>query len=194
MKSRDELDRFHDYDINLSSRTIWLGGDSEGEDEGYITFRTAEKIIKNLVFLEEINKDPITILMNTPGGDVDAGFAIYDAIDKSNCHITIRSYRAESMGSIILQAADHRVMTPKSKLMIHIGSLGFSENHAKIVYKWIEQTKKDDRAAEQILLKKIKEKKPKFTSKMLKEMLEYDTYLTPRQAITYNLIDEIYGE
>jgi len=101
-----------------------------------------EYFIKGIHVLEQASPEKsITIMMNNPGGDWYHGMAIYDAITSSTCPVTIRVYgQAMSMGSIILQAADYRVMMPNSRFMIHYGYSGFS-SHTKTSERWAEECK-----------------------------------------------------
>src|SRR5271166_6582243 len=113
---KDDVDRFHDYSIHIPSRTIFMGTENLSEtdfEESGVDTSMAERQIKNLHLLDSISKDEITILMNNIGGDVIHGMAIYDAIRSCQSHITIKVLgHAMSMGSIILQAADERLMLP----------------------------------------------------------------------------------
>jgi hypothetical protein len=119
------------------------------------------------------------------------------------------------MGSIILQAADQRVMTRHSRIMIHYGNFGMHQ-HTKIVYKWANETKKFDQIMEDIYLDKIgdrkitlekyltligkeleipqgnaKNKKVLIGRKELQEMLNFDTIIDAETALELNLIDKI---
>jgi ATP-dependent protease ClpP protease subunit len=127
------------------------------ESETGVDHLMAEFFIKGMHALEVKNKKPITILMNNPGGDWYHGMAIYDAIKCSQCHCTIRVYgHAMSMGSIILQAADRRIMMPNSRFMIHYGYDG-KLGHAKIVYKWADEGKRVNWEMENIYLDRMLE-------------------------------------
>lgn len=191
-KAKDDLDKFHDYGISVSTRTIVLG--SFGTDEeGHITSETAENFIKNLHLLSH-SKDEITVIINTPGGDVASGLAIYDCINTCSSFVTGIVYKAESMGAVITQACDKRLIMPNGSFMYHKGSLGFSDAHRSTAYKWIEKAKYDDRVCDGIIFNKIKERKPKFTKLEFSDLIEHDKWFTPNQAIQYNLIDEIYGQ
>ena len=89
--------------------------------------------IKNIRALEKKSQDPITIHMNSIGGEWSDGMAIYDAISLSKCYVTIIVYgQAESMSSIILQAADERIITPNSYFMIHYGSSDASGDYLNV--------------------------------------------------------------
>jgi ATP-dependent protease ClpP protease subunit len=156
----------------------------------------AEMFIKNLHMLEVVNKEPITIIMNNIGGDEFDGMAIYDAIRASECQVTIKvSGNAMSMGSIILQAADVRLMYPHAKFMIHYGTpvLVNSEGSAQNNYRWIEESKKFDKMMEDLFLSKIHKKIPDFKLSSLRKLLEFDTILGAEEALRYNFIDGIIG-
>ena len=71
--------------------------------------------------------------MNSIGGEWSDGMAIYDAISLSKCYVTIIVYgQAESMSSIILQAADEKIITPNSYFMIHYGSSDASGDYLNV--------------------------------------------------------------
>jgi ATP-dependent protease ClpP protease subunit len=83
----------------------------------------ATTFIKNIRHLDSIKNEPILIHMHSLGGNWGDGMAIYDAIKVSRSHVTVVTYgQAESMSSIILQAADVRIMMPNSYFMCHYGS------------------------------------------------------------------------
>ena len=71
--------------------------------------------IKNIRALEIKSDKPIIIHMQSVGGEWSDGMAIYDAISMCRCHVTMIAYgQAESMSSIIFQAADTRLITPNT--------------------------------------------------------------------------------
>ena len=68
--------------------------------------------------------------MLSVGGEWDSGMAIYDAINMCQSYVTIIAYgQASSMSSIVLQAADKRVMTPSAHFMLHYGSVDCGGDH-----------------------------------------------------------------
>lgn len=108
----------HEFGINPSTREIWLSPINNGEDD--VDAQLAERLIKNIRILESANDKPILIHMACGGGDISYGLAIYDAIERSQCYITILVYGlASSMSSVILQGADYRVLMPHSHVFIH---------------------------------------------------------------------------
>lgn len=158
MPTRD-LDKWFDLNVDPDMRTLYMGSAGYSQDDGEtgVDHFMAEYLIKGMHSLESKNKKPITIIMNNPGGDWYHGMAIYDAIKSSPCECTIKVYgHAMSMGSIILQAADRRIMMPNARFMIHYGYDGKS-GHAKIVYKWADEGKRINWEMENIYLEKMLE-------------------------------------
>ena len=193
--TKDEIDRFHDYSIHLPTRTLYMGSennDSESGESG-CDGAMAERVVKNLHILDTLSAEPITILMNNIGGDEYHGFAIYDAIKACRSHVTIKVLgHAMSMGSIILQAADERVMAPTSRQMIHYGTWGVYD-HAKTTQKWAKEGEKIDLWMERMYLGKIHDKNPKFTLRGIRTMLDHDTFLTAEESVELGLADSVLG-
>lgn len=193
--NRDDIDKFHDVGLYLPTRTLYIG--SEGVDESGeagVDFEMAKVAIKNLHILDSINKDPITILMNNPGGNTYHGLSIYDAIKGCKSHVTIVVFgHAMSCGSIILQAADERVMAANAVQMIHYGS-GSASGHSKTFEKLGQEEARLNQQMESIYLLKIKEKNPTFTLSKLKKLLDHDTFLTAQQSVELGLADRVKTE
>ena len=121
----DTISDVHGYGLDVKNREIYLHGyiANTDEDPG-VEYRMATSFYKNIRMLDALSRDPIIIHMHSIGGNWSDGMAIYDAITLSRSYVTIVAYgQAESMSSIILQAADKRVMTPNSYFMLHYGSL-----------------------------------------------------------------------
>lgn len=194
--NRDDIDKFHDYGIYVPHRTIYMGSENVSEEnEGGVNALMAERNIKNLMILDGLSEEPITIIMNNIGGDVNHGLAIYDAVKSCRSHVTIKVFgHAMSMGSIILQAADERVMAPNSSQMIHYGTMSIDEKHARTAYKIAEENKRIDKWMEIMYLEKIREKNPRFQLTSLKRLLDHDTFLTAQQSLELGLADKILGD
>jgi ATP-dependent Clp protease protease subunit len=129
--------------------------------------------------------------MNNLGGYVFHGMAIYDAIKKCRSHITIiGTGQVMSMGSLILQAADKRVLTPSAVMMIHHG-YDHHDNHIKTIRNWVKFGEKFDEILNDIYFKKIKEKNSDFNRKKLDKLLDFDTILLASEAVSLGLADEI---
>jgi len=126
----DAISDIHSYGLDVKNREIYLHGYvcNADEDPG-VEYRMATNFYKNIRLLDTINNDPVIIHMHSIGGNWNDGMAIYDAITLSKSYVTIIAYgQAESMSSIVLQAADKRVMTPSSYFMCHFGSSGYAGN------------------------------------------------------------------
>lgn len=134
------VDAIHDKWIDLESRQMWIHGidvsgpEYEGEEPG-VEYMMATKVIKNLLALKEAStEDRVIIHMQTIGGEYDHGMAIYDVIKSMPYHVTIIAYAfARSMSSIILQAADRRVMMPNCYFMFHWGDLTLSDTANAVI-------------------------------------------------------------
>ena len=102
------------YEKILKTRSILLSGE--------INKDSADKFIKDLLVLEAESNDPVKVFINSPGGDVDAGFAIYDMVRFVSCPvIMIGMGLIASAASLILLAvpAERRVGLPNSSYLIH---------------------------------------------------------------------------
>lgn len=194
--NRDDVDKLYDYDIYIPTRTIYMGSVQSTIEEGEsgVEAVMAERIVKALLLLDQKN-EPITIVMNNPGGDWYHGMAIYDAIKACQSHITIKVYgMAMSMGGVILQAGDKRVMMPNAKFMMHYGTMGIGVVHSKIFSKWAEENDKINLDMEQMFLEKMMIKNPQAKLHSLKKMLDYDTILTAAETVEIGLADEVFSE
>lgn len=131
MRPNNNIDQIHNYNIDIRSREIFLHSYLEcGDEEGGIDYRSATLLHKNLRYLTSLSHDPIIIHMHIPGGEWSDCMSMYDAISLSECPIGIVVYsRAESSGSIILQAADLRIMMPNSYMLIHYGFTSLETEH-----------------------------------------------------------------
>jgi len=194
--NRDDIERYHDYGIYVPHRKIYSGSETYGDDdESGVDGLMAERLTKNINILESLSSEPIVITLNSPGGDWNHGMNMYDSIKAAKSHITVLVQgMAMSMGAVILQAADERVVSPSAKIMVHYGTMGIGETHAKIFEKWAEESKKINAEMERILLEKIHEKHPNFSLKKLKDMLNFDTILSAREAVDLGLADKILGD
>ncbi len=102
------------YDRLLKTRSLFLSGE--------INKDSADKLIKDLVVLEAEGNDPVRIFINSPGGDVDAGFAIFDMVRFVSCPVTMVGMGlVASAAALILLAvpAERRVGLPNSSYLIH---------------------------------------------------------------------------
>jgi len=129
-QKHDIIEEIHEYNIMLDTREIFLYGESDSEacDSG-IDFRMANKFLKNLRLLESSGDNPIIIHQYSTGGEWHSGMSIYDMIHSSSCHIIfIMHGTACSMGSIVPQAADTKIIMPNCIFMVHDGYTGINSD------------------------------------------------------------------
>ena len=166
---------------HLMNRCIFLSGDINSD--------MANDFLSELLFLEQDN-DPITIYINSPGGEVNAGLMIYDAIQGSNLKIDmICTGRAASMAAVILAAGQkgRRYIFPHSKVMIHepliANGVGGSATSIKNISESILETKE---IVNGILAK--------HTGKSIEEINDatgFDNYMDAKEAIKFGICDHI---
>lgn len=187
----DQLSDFFDYNLYLKTRTIYSSSMSMVNDEESGTdFQMADNMIKCLHILDQ-SPGEITIIHNNPGGDWYHCLAIYDAIKLCENPTTIKVFGyGMSAGSVILQAADTRLVAPNARIMIHYGT-GGGYGHSVDAVNWGEEHIKQMRLLEDLYLERIKEKFPRFTRKKIKDLLKNDTILTAQETVDLGLADEI---
>jgi ATP-dependent Clp protease protease subunit len=154
--------------------------------DGEVTSRMAGDLSKALHILEAVG-EPITIHINTPGGDMGAGLAMYDRIRACKPKVTIIGEgEVMSMGACVLQAADHRLLSPNATVLIHTGctstGMGLPEDTLRIATAY----KKTSDTVYSILAHHMK-----LSRKDMLEKFRYDTFLTARQAVKLGLADGI---
>lgn len=172
------------YDIFsrlLNDRVIFLS------DE--VNDATASLIVAQMLYLESVDPDKdIAFYINSPGGSVTAGMAIYDTMQFVKCDVsTICLGMAASMGAFLLAAGTpgKRIALPHSEIMIH-QPLGGSQGQASDVL-----------IRTQLLLrtkKTLNELLAKHTGRSIEEIerdTDRDNFMTAEQALAYGLIDRI---
>lgn len=172
---------FDIYSRLLKERIIFLSGP--------VTDGMANTVIAQLLFLEhEDSKKDITMYVNTPGGSVTAGLAIYDTMQHVKCHVsTVCVGMAASMGAVLL-AAGHpgkRFALPNSEILMHqvMGGTQGQASDIEISARHILKTK--DRL-NQILVRHT----GKPHSKIEKDT-DRDFYLSAEEAKEYGVVDAI---
>lgn len=204
------IDEIQIYNIDIANFNIFLVGeektydDEEGEYmEPGVEYQMATRLIKNLGILSGENpKRPILIHMKTCGGHWEEGMAIYDAIAACPNPITILSYtHARSMSSLILQAADKRVLMPHSYFLFHEGALELSGTNKGVLAnaEWIKEVIAPTMLK---IYSGVLERAGKFSGwspdriqQMLRENMDKkeDVILTAWEAVEWGFADEVFG-
>ena len=172
------------YDIYsrlLKDRSIFLGGEIDDD--------TANLVVAQMLFLEMEDPDAdIMLYINSPGGSVSAGMAIYDTMHYLKCEVsTLCVGLAASMGAFLLAAGakGKRKALSHAEIMIH-QPLGGARGQATDIQIQAEQILKIKKTMNELLAQN--------TGKPLKTIerdVERDHYMTADEALSYGLIDEI---
>ena len=175
---------FDIYSRLLRDRIVFLG------DE--VTDATASLVVAQLLFLEaEDPKKDISLYINSPGGSVSAGLAIYDTMKFIKCDVsTICIGMAASMGAFLLAGGTKgkRMILPNSEVMIHqpLGGARGQATEIRIAAEHILRTKER--------LNKILAENTGKPIEVIEADTERDNWLTAEQALEYGLVDSIVHE
>ena len=173
------------YDIYsrlLKDRIVFLGGEVDDD--------SANLIVAQLLFLEADDPDKdISLYINSPGGSVTAGMAIYDTMQYIKCDVsTICIGMAASMGAFLLAAGakGKRRALPNSEIMIH-QPLGGAQGQASDIEIQATQILKTKEKLNAILAKNTSQKIEK-----IKKDTDRDFYMSAEEAKAYGIIDKIF--
>ena len=173
------------YDIYsrlLKDRIVFLGGEIDDD--------TANLVVAQLLFLEMEDPDSdISLYINSPGGSVTAGMAIYDTMQYIKPQVrTVCVGMAASMGAFLLMAGEKgkRLALPNAEVMIHqpLGGAQGQATDVAIRAEWLMKTKK-----------KMISMMAEMTGQPLKKIqadVERDYFMSAEEALDYHIIDEIY--
>ena len=172
------------YDIFsrlLSDRIIFLGEE--------VTDASASSIVAQMLFLEAQDPDKdIQFYINSPGGSVSAGFAIYDTMQYIQCDVSTICIRlAASFGAFLLAggAKGKRIALPNAEIMIHqpLGGAQGQASDIEITAREILKTKRE--------LYEILSVHSGVPVKKIEKDADRDYWLSAREAKDYGLIDEV---
>lgn len=171
------------YDIYsklLKERIIFI--------EGEINDEKANLIVSELLYLDSISNDDINIYINSPGGSITAGMAIYDTMNyiKSDC-VTIGIGLCASMAAFLLSSGTRgkRCSLNNTEIMIHepLGGVNGQATEIKIVAERILKIKKK--------LNVILSRNTKKSLSKIEKDVERDYYMDSDKALKYGIIDKI---
>lgn len=178
-----EADGERSYDIFsrlLKERIIFISGE--------INDVLANSVIASLLYLDSIGHEDISIYINSPGGSVSAGMAIYDTMNFISSDVsTICVGIAASMGAFLLSSGcqGKRYVLPNADIMIH-QPLGGAEGQATDI-----KIASDRIVSLRNRLNKILAKNTKQSLKKIEKDTERDYFLDAQEAVTYGLVDDI---
>ena len=181
------------YSRLMKDRIIMLNGPVEDH--------MANVIVAQMLYLESTNPDKeINLYINSPGGAVTAGLAIYDTMQYIKCDVrTIVMGQACSMGSFLAQAgtAGKRVVLPESRTMIHrvssgtpgtSGSVHVQELQFEDAKRHFEESQKVNKRLTELYVKHNTKGK---TYEELFETMKFDTFLTANEAVENGFADKV---
>jgi ATP-dependent Clp protease, protease subunit len=184
------------YDIfsrMLKDRVVFLNGGVHTE--------MSHAIIAQMLFLESEDPDrEIFFYINSPGGEVSAGLAIYDCMQFIKCDVrTIVMGQACSMGSFLAQAgtAGKRMVLPESRTMIHrvssgtpgtSGSVHIQDLQFEDAKRSFDEAKRVNQRLTELYVKHNSKGK---TFDDMSEAMKFDTYLSAQEAVNFGLADEV---
>ena len=181
LDSNSGNERYYDiYSRLLNDRIIFITGE--------ITNELSNLVVSELLYLNSLSDEDIYLYINSPGGSVSAGLAIYDTMNYIKCDVsTIAIGTAASMGSFLLAAGTKgkRYALTNSEIMIH-EVLGGTEGQASVIKMQAERIIK--------LRDKMNKLLAKLTGNTYKKICndtKNDYFMSAEEALKYGLIDKI---
>ena len=183
IEKTDRGERAYDiYSRLLEDRIVFLSGE--------IDDAMADTVVAQLIFLESVADDKdITIYINSPGGSVTAGMAIYDTMNYIKCDVsTVCIGLAASMGAFLVSSGTKgkRYSLPNSEIMIH-QPLGGFRGQASDIMIHAENIQKTKEKLNQILAQNT----GKDYEQVVKDT-DRDNFMSAEEALEYGLIDKIF--
>src|SRR4051794_32517266 len=186
MQLQDDQENPVPFEIEISRRLL---GQRRVMLTGPIDGRLAERVCAQFLVLEAEQPDePVTLYLNSPGGEVDAGFAIYDTMRALQCDVaTVCMGFAASIAQFLLCGGTKgmRAAYAHSRILMH-QPLGSVEGYAVDVAIQAEQFTR----ARHVMAELIAEHTGQSVEQVLKDG-ERDRWFTPEEARAYGMIDEI---
>ncbi len=174
----DENGRKDIFSINLENRIVLLTGEIEDE--------MASSVISQLLYLDSENQEKISMYINSPGGSVSAGLAIYDTMKTLKSPVsTICLGRAASMAAVILSggAKGERIALTHSEIMIHQPSGGMTgpAEDIQIAASHIQRIRGE--------LNRILSDNCEKTVKEIQKATDRDCWMSADEAIEFGIVD-----
>jgi ATP-dependent Clp protease protease subunit len=176
--SKEFLKLVSDHNVDVADKVVYMCGDVD--ENLYI------ELVQNLELIRKANPDTnaldgVTIYLSTYGGDVYYGFAIYDYLKLVASNLKIVCIGpVMSAGTLILQAADERVMMPHSYLLVHFG-LEINENQQTR-----HQHEQLTRQIKQVLVDRCSAK-----AQTVKKWFGKESYFDNKRALSVGLVDRV---
>ena len=180
----DDADKLKSFDLDsclLQERTLFLGTEVSSE--------SSNSMVKQLLYLESKDaKKPITLYINTPGGSIVDGMAVYDTIRRISCPVhAVVSGMAASMGSVILSGCEkgHRSIMRHGEVLLH-QPLGGARGPATDIQISAQRILK----MKETLLRVLAENCGQKYEKLLEDC-DRDYWLDADESLAYGIVDKI---
>lgn len=190
----DTIDNFHEWGLYPPTRTVQFP--YLGDEDCDINQSSVNMVMANLHILESMdNTQPITLLLNSYGGDVFQSLGLYDFIRSLQSEVYIQTIGACMSGAtLILQAGDKRIISENCTFMMHIGESSYSD-HSHNVRNWVDYEKSVvEPKMREIYASRLKRKareSDRQLNKRIDKLLERDTILNADKVIELGLADEV---
>lgn len=193
-KLTDKLESIIELGADLEKRVIYLYGDVDGE--------MSKKALAALSLLDR-QKGPITVVIDSPGGDEYEGWAIIDAFCQARQKVLTIGYgQVMSMAAALLQMGDERRMAPCARFMIHPGSQNLGDAHSNVVIAAGKEQEINNRRYSLLFSDRIiamGKRRPdvwpkghgELAASVYRMSLE-ETFLSADEALQYGFIDAIH--
>jgi ATP-dependent protease ClpP protease subunit len=200
-----DISSIHNYNIDPINREVYLHSHiNDGEEEGGVDYRSSVTFEKNLRYLNLLSLEPILVHMHLPGGDWQDCLGMYDAIEASKAKVIILAYaKAESSSSVLLQAADLRILMPNTNVMIHYGFFSLDGEHSKAAASSIQWNEREcdkmvdvftDRCMNSSIYKEKNWKRMMAKKHIISQLSnKCDWILTSEEAVRYGFADGVLG-
>jgi ATP-dependent protease ClpP protease subunit len=181
---RDALDRYHEHGIHIPTRTITLDGEINHESTG--------RFLRNLHILQQDGNTAINIHINSEGGVVQYALAMYDAIRLCPVQVVARVVgTCESAATVILQAADFRVIRQNTLVMYHAGTVGQPEmGPAEAATSFMHELRVGKKADDIVFLA-VKNQRPRLSRHRFDTAVARGLYLSGDDIIEWGLADDL---
>ena len=165
-------------DVNIPLRKIYMIGAIE------------ESTVAGLApLLDAFDRDPkpLDIVICSAGGSVEAGIAIYGMVRQVRSHVTMTGFgQVQSMASIIMQAADHRILEESCRFMIHDGTVESPETELQKHITRAKETEIVNNWCNNILVTRSR-----LSLKKITELSSRETYMSAAEAVKLGFADEV---
>ena len=180
-ESAEGINRFDIRDEMLANRELELTGAVDAE--------SCAGIIRGLIYLQRQDaKAPITLYVNSPGGEVQSGLALYDTMRAVSCPVhTVCLGMAASMGALIFIAGDERQILPHGRVMIHDPLIGGGIGGSALSVK----ARADDLMRIRDITAEVISRHSGMPLEHVFELTASDTYFEAQAAVDAGLADRI---